>query len=168
MSGDERSSSSEDDYDDLDQFNAEEIANFERIKELVKKTSKMQAEARERTTRTTENLKNLTQRLNDSDIFLKNAKKQIDNIKITISNDRKKFFNDEEFAPYTDKTCEEIEDELVIVKQKLENVHRRLNELTTINDDATNESKETYKDAINHTIANLEKVTKQCYESNKL
>lgn len=101
-----------------------ESESEKKIRDLINKTTQMHEDADENRGEMDEKFAKLRERINDGVAFLNFTKNQIENIKIVLDRDKEKLRNSSE--QYCDKTVEEMNDEMKVIRDKLSDLRVRL------------------------------------------
>lgn len=101
-----------------------ESESEKKIRDLINKTSQMHEDVDEHRCEMDEKFAKLRERINDGVAFLNFTKNQIENIKIVLDRDKQKLRNSSN--EYCDKTVEEMNDEMKVIRDKLSNLRVRL------------------------------------------
>lgn len=122
----------------------------ERIRQLVDKTIRMHRGIDDNRKAMDEKLAKMREQINDSVVFLSRTKSQIQNIKLVLERDRESLRNRGDAC--TDKTIEEMSEEMKSIQDKLTDLRARLkrNKEEVLAQDQTNRSfQETLAQTVN-------------------
>lgn len=137
--------------------------SLKRIKKLIEQTARLNNEEPERRASIENYFKNLHDKINSSTLFLKNVKRDIENIKFKFQEDRKKARdpNNKDYLEMYEKTDREIEEELLNVQYRLDELQQRVGHTKEkmINN-------WTYKERLSESIKTLENVSKGIFTNN--
>lgn len=135
---------------------------LERIKSLVKETNKMKKEVPKRRETIQQNFKSIRDKITSSTHYLTKIKQDIENIKLTLEEDRRKTHDltDHEFIEMCTKTDEEIDAEFQKVHSKLDDLQKRV---TKSKDKLMNDNR-TFEETLFDTVTTLDNVGKGVYK----
>lgn len=147
-------------FDETEELHEESLR---RIKKLVGQTARLNNEEPERRASIENYFKNLHDKISSSTLFLKNVKRDIENIKFMFQEDRKKAQdpNNKDYLEMCEKTDREIEEELLNVQYRLDELRQRVSQTKEKIDDNS-----TYKETFSESIKLLENASEGVFDSN--
>lgn len=140
--------------------------SLERVMSLVRETNKMKEEESKRDETIRENFKLLRDKISSSTHYLTGIKRDIENIKLTYENDRKRAedLTEGNYLQLCDKTDEEIDTEFRKVQTKLDALEKRV---SNFKDELTNDSR-TFQETLSETVSTLDNASRGIYNTDNL
>lgn len=101
-----------------------ESESEKKIRDLINKTRQLNENVNDNRSELDDKFAKLRERINDGVAFLNHTKNQIENIKIVLDRDKEKLRNTSN--EYSDKTIEEMNEEMKVIRDKLSDMRVRL------------------------------------------